>query len=101
MSLDKLLKENAAWFEKALKQQPFEQVGETALNFTEEQRQRRMTELKSRVEELGRRKEEAIASYDQAISVELAELESLDRAVPVVAVQPKPVMPKPVKKRGK
>jgi hypothetical protein len=105
MSLDKLLNENAAWFAEALKHRPFEKVDEKAFTFPEEQRQRRMAELKLRVEDLLRRKEEAMASFDRAIAVEQAELENLDRAGPVIPVQPKPEpmpdMRAPRKKREK
>jgi hypothetical protein len=97
MSLDKLLKENAAWFDTALKQRLSDKVDEKAFTFPEEQRQRRMAELKLRVEELLQRKEEAIASFDQAIAVERAELDILDRAGPVIPVQPMPQpMPEPL-----
>jgi hypothetical protein len=105
MSLDKLLQENAAWFDTALKLRLFDKIDEKAFTFPEEQRQRRMAELKHRIEDLSRRKEEANASFDRAIAVEQAELDILDRAGPVIPVQPKPEpmpdMRAPRKKREK
>jgi hypothetical protein len=52
-----------------LKQRLFDKVDEKAFTFPEEQRQRRIAELKLRLEDLLRRKEEAIASFEQTIAV--------------------------------
>jgi hypothetical protein len=82
MSLDKLLKENAAWLEEAVKRRVFDKVDDATIKFPEEQRQRRMAELKARIENLSRRKEEAAASYDRVIALEKAELESLQGQTP-------------------
>ena len=70
MSLDKLLKENAAWLDQALKRRVFDKVDEASLNFPEEQRQRRITDLQARINDLSLRKEETVASYDRAIALE-------------------------------
>ncbi len=82
MTLDELLKQNAAWLEQTLKRPLFDKVDEIAIKFPEEQRERRMQELKTRIGELSRRKEEAAASYDRAIALEKAELESLEAQRP-------------------
>lgn len=82
MTLDELLKQNAAWLEQTLKRPLFDKVDEKAIKFPEEQRGRRMKELKTRIGELSRRKEEAAASYDRAIALEKAELESLEAQRP-------------------
>ena len=79
MSLDELLKEKLALLEQAKKLRPFGPVDDRAVNFPEEQRQRRLADLKARIEDLSHRKEEAVASYDRAIELEKAELESLTR----------------------
>jgi hypothetical protein len=89
MTLDDLLKQSAAWFDQALKRPIFDKVGEAAIKFPEEQRARRMQELKTRIDDLSRRKDEATASYDRAIALERAELENLARQKPPAA----PVMP--------
>ena len=81
-TLDDLLKQNAAWLEQALKQRMSDKVDEKATKFPEEQRERRVAELKARIDELSRRKGDAAASYDRAIEREKVELESLVRQKP-------------------
>jgi hypothetical protein len=79
MTLDELLKKNAAWLEQALKRRMFEKVDAKAIDFPEEQRERRMSELKTRIDDLSRRKAEAEAAYDRAIARERDELEAVKR----------------------
>lgn len=78
MSLDKLLETNKAWLEETLKRRIFDKVDEKTIKFPEEQRERRREELRARISELSRRKEEVAASYDRAIALEKAELEALE-----------------------
>jgi hypothetical protein len=82
MTLDELLKQNAAWFDEALKRPAFDKVDSRTANFPQQQRMRRIAELEARVEHLSRRKEEANAAYDRAIAAENAELEDLKRQQP-------------------
>jgi hypothetical protein len=82
MSLDKLLTEYVTLLDETKKRRPFENVGERDVNFPKELRQRRMVELKSRIEHLKRRKEEAVASYDRAIALEEAEFKAIDAQRP-------------------
>lgn len=77
MALDKFLKENAAWLDQAAKQRVFDKIDEKALALPEEQRQRRIADLKVRIDALSQRKADAVASYDRAIALEKAELGSL------------------------
>jgi hypothetical protein len=101
MSLDKLLKENAAWLDQAVKRRVFDKVDEAAVNFPEEQRRHRMAELQSRIKDLSLRKEETVASYDRAIALETTELQNLEKAAPSPAVQAVPEMKARSKKRSK
>jgi hypothetical protein len=93
MTLDELLKQNRAWLEQALKRPLFDQVDEKAVDFPEEQRNRRMAEIEVRIKELSRRKEEAAASFDRAIALEKAELDNLSAQKPPTAPT-NPVKPK-------
>ena len=77
MTLDKLLKENAAWLDQAAKQRIFDRIDEKALALPEEQRQRRIADLKARIDALSQRKADSVASYDRVIALEKAELDSL------------------------
>jgi hypothetical protein len=85
MNLDELLKQNAAWLEQALKRNMFDKVTAEAVNFPEEQRERREAELKLRIKDLSQRKEELDASYERAIELEKAELDNLSGQKPSVA----------------
>ncbi len=87
MSLDKLLKENAAWLDQAVKRRVFDKVDDAAVNFPEEQRKRRREELQARIKDLSLRREETLASYDRAIALEKAELDNLEKAAPGPALQ--------------
>jgi hypothetical protein len=78
MTLDELLKQQRAWLEQAMKRRPFDKVDEASTKFPEEQRQRRMADLKTRIGELKKRREESLASYDRAIALEEAELKAID-----------------------
>ena len=101
MTLDELLKQNAAWLEQATKLRMFDKVDDKAINFPEEQRQRRMADLKARIGALSQRKEEVVASYDRAIELEEAELKALSDQGAVAA--PKALArkkPSRAKKRG-
>jgi hypothetical protein len=93
MTLDELLKQNTAWLEQARKRQLFDKVDAKAVNFPEEQRARRMAELKARIDDLSRRKEESATSYDRAIALEKAELDRLEKQVSPAAPQT-PVKPR-------
>jgi hypothetical protein len=77
MTLDKLLKDNAAWLDQAAKQRIFDKIDERALALPEEQRQRRIADLKARIDALSQRKADSAASYDRVIALEKAELDSL------------------------
>jgi len=77
MALDKFMKENAAWLDQAAKQRVFDRIDERALALPEEQRQRRIADLKVRIDSLAQRKADAAASYDRVIGLEKAELDSL------------------------
>lgn len=93
MTLDDLLTQNAAWLEQAMKRRVFDKVDANTIKFPEQQRERRMAELKTRIDGLTRRKEEALASYDRAIALEKAELANLSAqkppAAPTDSVKPK------------
>lgn len=92
MKLDELLKQNATWLEQAKKRRVFDKVDEKAAKFPEEQRERRKTQIETRIEELVRRKEDAIASFDRAIASEKAELDALRPQKPTAA-DPEPTKP--------
>ncbi len=77
MTLDDLLTQSAAWLEQISKRPIFDTVDANSTQFPEEERQRRVTVLKDRIDALTRRKEEAIASYDGAIALEKIELDKL------------------------
>lgn len=103
MTLDKLLKENAAWLEQLAKQPVLDRVDATALALPETQRQQRIADLKARIEALSFRREKAIAAYDNAIAQEKAELDVISGARPTTpplrAVPPKRAAAKPKKKQ--
>lgn len=103
MTLDKLLKENAAWLEQVMKQPVLDKVDAAALALPETQRQQRIADLKTRIEALSVRREKAIAAYDNAIAQEKAELDSLAGTKPGItplrAVAAKRAPAKPKKKQ--
>lgn len=102
MTLDELLKQNAAWLEQALQRRMFEKVDAKAIDFPKEQRERRMSELKTRIDELSRRKAEAVAAYDRAIARERDEFEAVKREKsPDVAVKAAPARGKSGRKKSK
>ena len=82
MTLDELLKQNAAWLEQTLKRPVFDKVDDKTTKLPDEQRERRMAELKARIADLSRRKQEVAASYDRAIALEQAELKNLEAQKP-------------------
>ncbi|MGQ0445496.1 MAG: hypothetical protein ACT4O2_10325 [Beijerinckiaceae bacterium] len=82
MTLDELLRQNATWLEQTLRRPLFEKVDEKVIKIPEEQRERQMRQQRERIDDLTRRKEEAAASYDQAIALEKAVLESLEAQRP-------------------
>ena len=77
MALDKFLKENAAWLDQAAKQRVFDKIDEKALTLLNVQRASRIATLNERIASLSERKADAVASYDRAIALEKAELDSL------------------------
>ena len=102
MTLDKLLKDNAAWLEKVMKQPVLDKVDAAALALPETQRQQRIADLKGRIEALSARRSKTLAAYDNAIAQEKAELDSLSGAgpaTPVRGVAVKRAAAKPNKKR--
>jgi hypothetical protein len=103
MTLDKLLKENAAWLEQLVKQPLLDKVDAAALALPETQRQQRIADLKARIEALSFRREKAIAAYDSAIAQEKAELDGISGVKPTTpplrAVTPKRAAKKPKKKQ--
>lgn len=102
MTLDDLLKKHAAWLEQALQRRLFEKVDAKAISFAQEQRERRMSELKTRIDDLSRRKSETVAAYDRAIARERDEFEAVKREKsPDVAVKATRARGKSVRKRGK
>ena len=88
MTLDELLKQHASWLEQAMKRRPFDKVDEKATQIPEEQRQRRMAELKARIGDLTRHKRETAASYDRAMALEEAELKALSAEKPPAPQEP-------------
>jgi hypothetical protein len=93
MTLDELLKQNAAWLEQAAKQRMFAKVDDAAINFPEEQRQRRREAIEARIAALSQRKGEVAASYDRTIELEKQELKALSDegvAVPKAVARKKP-----------
>jgi len=103
MTLDKLLKENAAWLEQLVKQPLLDKVDAAALALPETQRQQRIADLKARIEALSFRREKAITAYDSAIAQEKAELDGISgikpTPPPLRAVTPKRAAKKPKKKQ--
>lgn len=104
MTLDQLLKDNAAWLEKVMKQPVLGKVDAAALALPETQRQQRITDLKARIDALTARRAKAIAAYDTAIAQDKAELDSLSggtgpNTTPVRAVAAKRAAAKPKKKQ--
>jgi hypothetical protein len=95
MTLDELLKQNAAWLDKALKQPIFDKADEKTVNFPEEQRQRRIAELRTRISDLAQRKDEMSAAYDRAIALDQQELKSLSDQAPPSTNIPIPSQPTP------
>lgn len=83
MTLDKLLKDNAAWLEQLTKQPVLDKIDAAALALPETQRQQRIADLKARIDALSFRREKAIAAYDGAIAQEKAELDILSGIKPV------------------
>ena len=79
MTLDELLKQNAALLDQALKRPVFDKVDDRTVKLPEDLRQRRITALSSRIDDLTKRK---AAAYDQAIAREKAELERLQAQKP-------------------
>jgi hypothetical protein len=77
MALNKLLEDNKAWLDQAVKQRIFDRIDERALALPEEQRQRRIADLKARIDSLAQRQADAAASYDRVIALEKAELDAL------------------------
>jgi hypothetical protein len=101
MDLDKLLNENAAWLDAALKRPVFDKVDPATLNFPEEHRQRRVAELKQRIDDLSRRQEETMAAYERAKADDMAELKSLEDSRPNAPSTPTMPTPPRGKKRGR
>lgn len=104
MTLDKLLKENAAWLEQLTKQPVLnDKVDPAVLALPETQRQQRIADLKARIDALSFRREKAIAAYDGAIAQEKAELDIISGIKPVIpprrGVAPKRSAAKPKKKQ--
>jgi hypothetical protein len=99
MTLDDLLKQNRTWLEQALKRPLFDKVDKKATDFPAEQRERRMAEIKERIKGLEQRKKAAEASFDRAITLEKAELDSLSEQKPPTA-PPNPVKPERDISRG-
>jgi hypothetical protein len=104
MTLDKLLKENAAWLEQLTKQPVLGKIDAAALALPETQRQQRIADLKARIEALSFRRDKAIAAYDSAIAQEKAELDGISGVKPTPppplrAVMPKRATAKPKKKQ--
>lgn len=87
MTLDKLLKDNAAWLEKVMKQPVLDKVDAVALGLPETQRQQRMADLKARIDALSARRAKALAAYDNAIAQEKAELDSLSGSKPATPLR--------------
>jgi hypothetical protein len=87
MALDKLLQDNATWLEQTLKRPVFDKVDDKTIKFPEEQRQRRMADVKTRIADLSRRKQEVVASYERAIALEEQEFKALSAQIPVAAPQ--------------
>jgi hypothetical protein len=79
MTLDQLLKESADWLAQARKRNLLSDTNTDTIGFPEDLRRRRIAELKTRIDQLTQNKEKAVASYDRAIALEQAELESLYR----------------------
>lgn len=101
MALDKLLQDSAAWLDQAMKQNILGKVDERALAFPEEHRQRRIADLKLRIEGLASRKAEAIASFDRAIALETAELDILTATKPLQPPSRRVKATAPAKKKKK
>ena len=94
MNVSELLKEHAEWLKTAAGQATTVKATEAQTKFPEEQHERRMTDLKVRIEALELRKKDMLAAFDNAIAQEVRELESLKSATPEV----KPDVPQKPKK---
>lgn len=87
MTLDKLLKDNAAWLERVMKQPVLDKVDAAALALPETQRQQRIADLKARIDALSVRRAKTLSAYDNAIAQEKAELDSLSGSKPATPLR--------------
>lgn len=77
MALDEILKEHAAWLEKAAQQPIFQKVKDSELNFPQELRDRRVKEIAQTIDALNRQRDTAVARFAEAIKGYEKELEAL------------------------
>ena len=90
MALDEILKEHAAWLEKAAQQPIFQKVKDSELNFPQELRDRRAKEIVETIDALNRQRDTAVARFAEAIKGYEKELEAL-KALP----EARPTEPRP------
>lgn len=95
MALDEILKEHAAWLEKAAQQPIFQKVKDSELNFPQELRDRRAKEIVETIDALNRQRDTAVARFAEAIKGYEKELEALK--TPADTAQPDK---KPAKEPG-
>ena len=63
MALDEILKEHAAWLEKAAQQPIFQKVKDSELNFPQELRDRRAKEIVETIDALNRQRDTAVVRF--------------------------------------
>jgi hypothetical protein len=97
MALDKLLQDSAAWLDTAVKRRVFEKVDQATMKFPDEQRARRAADVQARIAVLTQSREAAVASYDKAIALEQAELDTLQKPRPPQGAQPESATVRPDK----
>jgi L-lactate utilization protein LutC len=106
-TLDEIIKGANDLLAQASKRQVFGKVDNSTVRLPDEQRDRRIAELNTRIADLTQRKADVAASYSRAIALEQFELEALKAqmpptntqvpAKPETNIEPKTKMKKPSK----
>jgi hypothetical protein len=81
-TLDEIIKGANELLAQASERQVFGKVDNSTIRLLDEQRDRRIAELNTRIADLTQRKDDVAASYDRAIALEKDELEKLKAQVP-------------------
>lgn len=100
-TLDEIIKAANELLAQASERQVFGKVDNSTIRLPDEQRDRRIAELNTRIAHLMERQADVAASYDRAIALEKDELEKLKAQVPPTNTQGSPKSATDVKPKRK